>query len=115
MSDQAAKNLAALVQQTGASALVRNLETEVFTQCVGAWTVPASLNTGISRTCYINSPSRAFLDYGAEALDRLTENRLARLAGRGALAGLLRRRRLRRARADHGRFRRPSAGRQSQA
>lgn len=87
-SDQAAANLAALVQQTGASALVSNLAAEVFTLPVGAWTVPASLNTGISRTCYINSPSRAFLDYGAEELDRLTENRLARLAGRGALAGL---------------------------
>ncbi len=87
MSDQAAKNLAALVQQTGASALVRNLETEVFTQCVGAWTVPMSVNAGLRRTCYINCPSRAFLDYGAEELDRLTENRLVRLAGRGALAG----------------------------
>ncbi|MGB1159952.1 MAG: hypothetical protein ACPG40_01955 [Alphaproteobacteria bacterium] len=86
MMEDAAQNLASLVDQHGIQALVGNLETEVFTLSVGDWTIPVSRNDGLRRTCYINSPSRAFLDYGAEELDRLTANPLARIGGRGLLA-----------------------------
>ena len=86
--NQAAENLASLVTDQGASALVRNLETEMHTRRVGPWMVPASLNSGQAKTCYINCPSRAFIDYGAEELDRLTSNPAARLGGRAVLRGL---------------------------
>ena len=84
----AAQNLAELVNQQGIKALVGNLETGVFTLKVGDWTIPASRNDGLRRTCYINSPSRAFLEYGVEELDRLTRNPLFRISGRVLLAAV---------------------------
>ena len=88
MMEDAAQNLASLADQHGIRTLVGNLETEVFTLRIGDWTIPASRNDGQRPTCYINSPSRAFLEYGAEELDRLTANPFARMGGRGLLATL---------------------------
>lgn len=85
MVKQAAETLAGLVAKTGASALVGNLETQMLTGKVGRWTIPVSRNEGLQRTCYINCPSRAFLDYGIEELDRLTPNPVFRLGGRAVI------------------------------
>lgn len=86
--ENAAENLVQMGKQPGLQALVSNLEAELLTMEAGGWTLPVSRNDGQRRTCYLNSPSRAFLEYGAEELDRLTTNPLARFAGRGVLTGL---------------------------
>ena len=82
----AAQHLVSLVQERRSAALVSNLTTDMQLGQVGAFAVPMSVNHGQSPTCYINCPSRAFLDYGREELDRLTGNLLLRGLGRGALS-----------------------------
>lgn len=85
---QAAEALVASVNASGAPTLVRNLETRMLTEAVGGWTIPVSRNEGHRRTCYINCPSRAFVEYGKEELNRLTHNLFARLGGEMALSAL---------------------------
>ena len=82
----AAQHLVSLVQERRSAALVSNLSTEMYLGQVGTFNVPVSVNHGQSPTCYINCPSRAFLDYGREELDRLTGNPLLRGMGRAALS-----------------------------
>lgn len=82
----AARRLVAMVADAGSQAFIGNLETRMQLASLGSVNIPVSLNDGTRPTCYINCPSRAFLDYGAEELDRLTSNPFARLGGRGVLA-----------------------------
>ena len=86
--EQAADRLVRRVQQRGSSALVGNLQTTLRLTSLGGFDLPLSLNDGVQPTCYINCPSRAYLDYGREELDRMTRQPLLRGLGRAVLAGL---------------------------